>query len=58
MTPIDTLIQRNAEFAAQRFSAGLSLMPTLQTMIVGCVDPRVDPGGLHVMLDGDGGSSR
>lgn len=47
MTPIDTLIQRNEEFAAQRFSAGLSLMPTLGTMIVGCVDPRVDPS--HVL---------
>ena len=47
MTTIDTLIQRNEEFAAHRFSAGLSLMPTLGTMIVGCVDPRVDPA--HVL---------
>ncbi len=42
-TIIDTLTERNEDFAAHRFSAGLSLMPTLRTMVVGCVDPRVDP---------------
>ncbi len=47
MSVIDTLIERNAEFAAHRFSAGLPLMPTLRTMIVGCVDSRVDPA--HVL---------
>ena len=47
MTTIDTLLQRNEEFARHRFSVGLSLMPTLRTMIVGCVDPRVDPA--HVL---------
>lgn len=43
MNAIDTLIERNGDFAAHRFAADLSLMPTLRTMIVGCVDPRVDP---------------
>ena len=47
MTTIDTLTQRNEEFAAKRFAAGLSIMPTLGTMIIGCVDPRVDPA--HVL---------
>ncbi|HEX6506220.1 MAG TPA: carbonic anhydrase [Chloroflexota bacterium] len=47
MTTIDTLLQRNEEFAVHRFAAGLSLMPTLGTMIIGCVDPRVDPA--HVL---------
>jgi carbonic anhydrase len=47
MTAIDTLIQRNEEFAAHGFAAGLSLMPTLGTLIVGCADPRVDPA--HVL---------
>jgi len=37
------LTTRNEDFAACRFRAGLSLMPTLKTMIIGCVDPRVDP---------------
>ena len=47
MTTIDTLTERNSDFAAHRFVAGLPLMPTLRTMIIGCVDPRVDPA--HVL---------
>lgn len=47
MSIIEILQERNAEFAAHRFSAGLSFMPTLQTIVVGCVDPRVDPA--HVL---------
>jgi carbonic anhydrase len=40
---LDTLVQRNHEFATHRFVAGLSMRPTLQTMIISCADPRVDP---------------
>jgi carbonic anhydrase len=47
MTTLDTLIQRNHDFATHRFIKGLSLMPTLRTMIISCVDPRVDPA--HVL---------
>lgn len=43
MNTIDTLLQRNHEFAAHRFVAGLTMRPTLQTMIISCADPRVDP---------------
>lgn len=43
MTTFDTLMERNQDFAAQRFLKDLPLMPTLGTMIIGCVDPRVDP---------------
>ena len=43
MTTIDTLIQRNEEFAAHHFAAGLSLLPRLGTLIITCADPRVDP---------------
>lgn len=39
---LDTLLQRNAAFAAD-FAPGLKMMPSRRTMIVGCVDPRVDP---------------
>lgn len=53
MTTIDTLLQRNEEFAAHRFFPGLSLMPTLATMIVGCVDPRVDPAHLLGLQPGE-----
>jgi carbonic anhydrase len=42
-TTIDTLVARNDDFAAQRFRGGLSLMPSLKAIVVGCADPRVDP---------------
>jgi carbonic anhydrase len=37
------LIGRNQDFASHHFAKDLSLMPTLRAMIIGCVDPRVDP---------------
>ncbi len=43
MQVIDTLLQRNAAFADAGFDAGLKIIPSLKTMVVGCVDPRVDP---------------
>jgi carbonic anhydrase len=47
MSVIDTLMQRNAEFAAQRFTPNLPLATTLGITVIGCVDPRVDPA--HVL---------
>jgi carbonic anhydrase len=47
MTTLDTLLERNQDFAAHHFLKDLSMMPTLRTMIIGCVDPRVDPA--HVL---------
>ncbi len=46
MTTLDTLTKRNFDFAAHRFVAGLTMMPTSRTMVIGCVDPRVDPAHL------------
>ncbi len=43
MKTIDTLVERNQDFASHHFSKDVSLMPTLRAMIIGCVDPRVDP---------------
>jgi carbonic anhydrase len=43
VTTIDTLTRRNREFAATRFEDGLQMMPKLKTIVIGCVDPRVDP---------------
>jgi carbonic anhydrase len=43
MDAVETLTQRNAQFAAHRFTSGLKMMPSLRTIIIGCVDPRVDP---------------
>jgi carbonic anhydrase len=47
MNTVDTIIERNADFAARRFVAGLPLMPTMRTMVIACVDPRVDPA--HIL---------
>ncbi|GIL39671.1 carbonic anhydrase [Roseiterribacter gracilis] len=43
MNFVETMLQRNAAFAADGFNASLKILPTQRTMIVGCVDPRVDP---------------
>jgi carbonic anhydrase len=43
MNFIETLTQRNAEFAKDGYSAELNIIPSRKTMIIGCVDPRVDP---------------
>lgn len=40
---LDTLASRNAEFVSHGFSADLKIIPSAKTMIIGCVDPRVDP---------------
>lgn len=50
---IDTLLQRNHEFATHRFVAGLTLRTTLQTIIISCVDPRVDPAHLLGLEPGE-----
>ncbi len=44
MNVIDTLTQRNQTFAnSDSFSADLKIMPSMKTVIIGCVDPRVGP---------------
>ena len=53
MNVIDTLTQRNAAFARTRFSANLKIIPSLKTMIIGCVDPRVDPFDIFGLLPGE-----
>ena len=42
----DELLRRNAEFAGTHDVAELALMPSLQTMVLCCVDPRVDPAAV------------
>lgn len=43
MNVVETLTARNADYAAGQFTPGLRLMPSLKTIVIGCVDPRVDP---------------
>jgi len=52
MSTIDDLEERNAVFAREAFSPKDSLMPALRTIVISCVDPRVDPA--HVLGLGDG----
>jgi carbonic anhydrase len=47
MTDPHDLTTRNAEFAASEFRTGLTINPSGNMMVVGCVDPRVDPA--HVL---------
>jgi carbonic anhydrase len=47
MTDVDDLVERNAAFATDGFAADLTINPRGNMMVVCCVDPRVDPG--HVL---------
>ena len=53
MTTLDTLIERNQDFASHHFTKDLPLLPTLRAMIIGCVDPRVDPALLLGLKPGE-----
>ncbi len=43
MNIIETLLKRNETFCEHDFSAALNIVPSMKTMIIGCVDSRVDP---------------
>jgi carbonic anhydrase len=43
MGNIDTFTDRNTHFAEHEFAPGLKIVPQLKTLMLGCVDPRVDP---------------
>jgi carbonic anhydrase len=44
MTDIRDIVERNADFAAHRHPSDLTINPSGNMMVIGCVDPRVDPG--------------
>ncbi len=44
---IETLMQRNQHYAATQFTGFRPIAPTLRTIVVGCVDPRVEPS--HIL---------
>ena len=50
---LDTLLTRNARFAAADFSPELKMMPSTGTVVVGCVDPRVDPAEILALEPGE-----
>lgn len=47
MDTLDTLSQRNTDFAARAFNPDLRIIPSLKVFVIGCVDPRVDPA--HIL---------
>jgi len=53
VTVIDDLTQRNALFATHDFDAQLQIMPSMKTVIIGCVDPRVDPADIFALNPGE-----
>ena len=53
MSTLDTLIERNHDFAEQHFTADLPLMPTLPAIVISCADPRVDPAHLLGLEPGE-----
>ena len=50
---VSMLTARNADFTRHGFVSGRSMMPALQTLVIGCVDPRVDPAHILGLADGD-----
>lgn len=40
---IETITLRNEKFVSDGYSADLKIIPSTKTIIIGCLDPRVDP---------------
>ncbi|AME27086.1 MULTISPECIES: carbonic anhydrase [Burkholderiaceae] len=53
MSFLETLKERNEAFAKDQFSPDLKIMPTMKTVIIGCVDPRVDPVDIFQLKPGE-----
>jgi carbonic anhydrase len=53
MTDVHDLTARNETFVADRFVAGLTINPSGNLMVIGCVDPRVDPAAILGLEQGE-----
>ncbi|MDR5880752.1 carbonic anhydrase [Caballeronia sp. LZ032] len=49
----DVMLERNAEFVSAEFAPELKMMPSTGTIVVGCVDPRVDPAYVLGLKQGE-----
>lgn len=58
MSNIATYLGGNEQFAGTRFAPGLSIAPARKTLLVGCLDPRVDPAEIFEFTLGDVGIIR
>ncbi len=50
---LETMIDRNARFAESGFAPELKMLPSTGTIVVGCVDPRVDPAEVLGLEQGE-----
>lgn len=53
MNVIDTILQRNETFSKTDFNKDLKIVPSTKTMIIACVDSRVDPADIFGLKPGD-----
>jgi carbonic anhydrase len=53
MSVLAALMERNEAFAATDFSKDLKILPSMKTLIIGCVDPRVDPADVLGLKPGE-----
>ena len=53
MNVIDDLTLRNEIFVNSNFNADLKMLPSMKTVIIGCVDPRVDPADIFGLKPGE-----
>jgi len=53
MDVIETFLKRNEAFVQNEFSADLNIVPSMKTMIIGCVDSRVDPADIFGLEPGE-----
>lgn len=53
MSFLNALFDRNAHFSKTNFSPDLKMLPSTGTVIVGCVDPRVDPVDIFELKPGE-----
>jgi carbonic anhydrase len=58
MTTVSDLLARNALFANERWRSELSINPSGNLMVIGCVDPRVDPTSVLGIDQGEAGVIR
>jgi carbonic anhydrase len=53
MDVVTELLARNERFVEDSFTDGLKIIPSMKTLILGCVDPRVDPMDIFHLAPGE-----
>lgn len=53
MNFIEMITQRNEEFVRSGHSADLKIIPSTKTIVIGCLDPRVDPMDILGLKQGE-----